>query len=235
MSIPGKFSIAANEIVIAPYIIDFEQREPRVATFEFFAQVLELQHLEVTLVKSELGRPEISAEHQDTGLDFNVSYAANIDAKGRQLCLIAAARGGRVGVDVEQIDRQFDIASAMKPVFCDREIEFVQQDRAAARVSHDRFYKIWTRKESLLKALGVGMSVDARSIDCHGETGTNSRHIRPRFLTDEIADQTGWSIVELPAGNFDIPQTADLEFATALTTDLDNAKIRLLPIQVLGK
>ena len=97
----------------------------------------------------ERGRPEISGP-VDAGLRFNLSHTP-----GRAVC--AVARGRAIGVDVERLSR------VTQPLLiADR--FFAPAERAALRAlpesqQHQRFFELWTLKESYIKARGLGLAI----------------------------------------------------------------------------
>jgi 4'-phosphopantetheinyl transferase len=128
---------------------------------------LRLEPRAVPLRQSSLGKPYV-AQEGSTGqhrLEFNVSHSGN--------CVILAWSDGRpVGVDVEAVERfchsSFtEIAgSAFSPDECAALASVKPEDSAAT------FYRIWVRKEAILKAEGCGIggalqsfSVGVRSRD----------------------------------------------------------------------
>lgn len=92
-------------------------------------------------------RPFVSAD-----LDFNVAHADGI-------VMLAAAVGARVGVDIE----------AIKPVhISDYQEQLTEAELVHIRLSDDdyrTFYRIWTRKEAVVKAIGLGVHTDWQQID----------------------------------------------------------------------
>jgi 4'-phosphopantetheinyl transferase len=98
------------------------------------------------------GKPAVDARF---GLDFNLSHSGD---RG----LIAFARDAQVGVDIEEISERPGMralaASVMSP-----------EEQAALRDIPDEtlavpFLTCWTRKEACLKAVGVGLSLEPRSV-----------------------------------------------------------------------
>lgn len=67
------------------------------------------------------------------------------------LVACAVAGGGAVGVDAERIDHRGDLDAVARRFFSPRE--------AAATHDLERFFEIWTLKESYLKARGVGLGL----------------------------------------------------------------------------
>ncbi len=84
-----------------------------------------------------------------TDLAFSVSQT-----KG--LARIAFGWTCRIGVDVERVDDRVDIDGVAREVFSTAERE--------AGLSLEGFYRTWTRKEALLKALGVGLAGQPRDL-----------------------------------------------------------------------
>lgn len=98
------------------------------------------------------GKPSLSPPGD--GLHFNLSHC-------RDLALIALCRNGAVGVDVEPADRAATLLGC-EDAFCHPEEIAGLSHEETSRAS--TLMEIWTKKESLLKALGTGFSVAAQSV-----------------------------------------------------------------------
>jgi len=85
----------------------------------------------------------------DPQLRFNVSHSED-------LIVIAATRAGDVGVDIEKQRLMKDMDAVVRLVFDDAERAAILGCPPAARPMV--FYRIWTRKEALIKAMGAGLS-----------------------------------------------------------------------------
>ena len=70
---------------------------------------------------------------------------------------VALARGPRVGVDVERI-RDVDVDELARSAFSSGEAGELAALPAGERLA--AFFALWTRKESIVKALGVGITDD---------------------------------------------------------------------------
>jgi 4'-phosphopantetheinyl transferase len=94
------------------------------------------------------GKPFLAGPGEE--LSFSV-------ARSGETGVLAVARGADVGVDVERIDP----ARALGPI---ADALFSEQERAELRALAGerrigRFFELWTRKEAVAKALGVGLAV----------------------------------------------------------------------------
>lgn len=81
--------------------------------------------------------------------------AFNLSNSGRY-AYIAVAAAGRLGVDIEQRIPGRDLPGIASRYFSSREQEALAAMDATQRLR--TFYRIWTRKEALLKAAGSGLS-----------------------------------------------------------------------------
>lgn len=91
------------------------------------------------------GRPFL---HDDATPDFNLS-----DTGGGTL--VAVAQRGRVGIDLERLDRRLAHRELARRYFAPREIAALEAlDDEAARQA---FLRLWTAKESSCKATGTGI------------------------------------------------------------------------------
>ncbi|MGW0872699.1 4'-phosphopantetheinyl transferase superfamily protein [Streptomyces sp. NPDC002740] len=76
---------------------------------------------------------------------------------------VAVRRGGEVGLDVEESHGDMDVDSAARVALSDPELAALYARPAAERPL--AFLRTWTRKEAVLKALGVGLSVPLRELE----------------------------------------------------------------------
>ena len=84
-----------------------------------------------------------------------------------------------VGVDLEEINRDFDINSIAGMVFSQKEKDYIFK---TAEGSKDRFFRLWTRKEAFLKALGSGIVKELPEI----EVCEKINLIDPKHFEDDI-------------------------------------------------
>jgi 4'-phosphopantetheinyl transferase len=114
---------------------------------QLLAGQLGIRPSDLALAQAAGGRPIIDPSH-GSRLVFSVSYSD-------RLALIAIAEGDQIGVDIE---RQLHIAEANDIVhryFSQRERR--QWNRLALHERERAFYRAWTRKEAILKAMGHGL------------------------------------------------------------------------------
>ncbi|WP_245800379.1 4'-phosphopantetheinyl transferase family protein [Thiomonas intermedia] len=102
------------------------------------------------LQRDEVGRPRLAStkDHMRIPLDFNVSHSG-------QHALIALATGRRVGVDIEA--RRSDLNWEMLSTAVLAPHDEAQVAALPAHLRIEAFYDVWTAKEALLKALGIGI------------------------------------------------------------------------------
>jgi len=90
------------------------------------------------------------AEPAGTGLVFNTSSTTGLAA-----CVVA--RGERIGVDVELVDRRWTRSNLPKRVLERTELADLESQPTQCQVA--RFLDFWTLKEAYLKARGLGLAV----------------------------------------------------------------------------
>ena len=101
-------------------------------------------------------KPRLEDDGHSHALAFNISHTNG-------LCLIACAREMEVGVDVEYIKALPELAAMAKKYLAPQEIKKWEELDAARRT--EEFYRYWSAKEALLKALGSGLRVSPAQID----------------------------------------------------------------------
>jgi 4'-phosphopantetheinyl transferase len=108
----------------------------------------------VTFQYNSAGKPELWP--RDSGLSFNLSHSAGLAA-------YAFATASEVGIDVEQVRPIPDLESIAAQHFSAPECSELFAADPASRC--EIFYRIWTRKEAYVKAIGSGLSIPLRSLD----------------------------------------------------------------------
>ena len=101
--------------------------------------------------ESRRGKPSALLRGRPAPISFNVSHGGNHG-------LVAVAPSGRLGVDVEERVSRIDPDGPIVDVFGPEE----RAELSAAR-GDDKlrlFFRLWTMKEALIKALGTGFAMD---------------------------------------------------------------------------
>jgi 4'-phosphopantetheinyl transferase len=127
------------------------------------------------------GKPSLRGD----GPPFNLAHS-------HELALIAVASGaGAVGVDLELIRRDRDMAGLARRFLSARERE--QLERLRGQELTEAFYWCWTAKEAYLKALGVGLAVSLDSFDVSVDPAAPAA-----LLADRSMASTGaWTLTRL--------------------------------------
>ena len=123
-------------------------------------------------------------------MSFNVSHSGNHG-------LIALAPEGRIGVDVEQRDTRHDPDGPIRTVFAPAERAELAATCDARKV--DLFLTLWTLKEALVKALGVGLSLDLSAFEIPPAMRRGSSATTFRFPQDPAV---AWRLENLGNSSF---------------------------------
>ncbi|MFE7645612.1 4'-phosphopantetheinyl transferase family protein [Streptomyces phaeoluteigriseus] len=101
-------------------------------------------------------------------VDFSVTHSGNVVG-------VAVCRDAAVGLDVEDDGIGLDVDAAARTALGATELSALYARPAAGRRS--AFLRTWTRKEAVLKALGVGLHVPLRELE------VSAPDIAPAVLT----------------------------------------------------
>ncbi|SFT01882.1 4'-phosphopantetheinyl transferase family protein [Marininema halotolerans] len=129
---------------------------------------------EITFCKNEYGKLFLTKNSQPS-VHFNLSHTHGLLA-------CAVTTECEVGIDVEGTHE--DHLGVMKTVFVENEISYIQQQRSDEE-KQKAFYRIWTRKEAVMKAIGKGFSLPPLSFSVPTETDADSRFF---FYTESLAE-----------------------------------------------
>ena len=112
-------------------------------------RMLDMPSRELQFEAGSHGKPSLRG--RAGRLDFNLSH-------GGDLCAVAVAHGRSVGVDIEPWREISGAAELSRTVFSPAE-QAAWSLRPTVGQQRD-FLRLWTRKEAVLKAVGLGLAVD---------------------------------------------------------------------------
>lgn len=141
------------------------------------ARYLGLRPSSVMLRRSRTGKPEL----EGSPFDFSLAHSGDV-------ALVAVARGREVGVDVELLRAGTESWSLSSHALTHSERARLQGLPMAQRSG--AFLSMWTRKEALLKAVGVGLASDPQLIELEGQ--------RVVAAPPELGKARDWTLVDVP-------------------------------------
>ena len=147
---------------------------------------------------SEQGKPSARVRAAPATIDFSVSHSGGH-------ALIAVVEEGRVGIDVEDRSTARDIDGAASLTFTTAEQAELAAMGGARKTEF--FYRIWTMKEALIKALGVGFGLNPSRFEIPPAMRSGARHCVFRFP-------------HLPGERWRLEDLGTADFAAAIATEL---------------
>ena len=125
-------------------------------------QYLDAPPSALMIVTNRFGKPDVPPDQNRRGITFNVSHSGDF-------ALLAFGAGVRLGVDIEEIGEKPAVTDLAAAVLSPRErAEFL------ALAAGDRpraFFRVWTRKEALVKGIGEGLSIPLETAEAAGAPG----------------------------------------------------------------
>lgn len=129
------------------------------------------------------GKPYlVDANGQPEALQFNLSHSAD--------WMLLGVGSTPLGIDIEVWDQRHDLASLAEEILAPEEKCYWQTLSVSEQVP--AFYRFWTRKESLVKAVGCGIGVGVGDI-------VTSWFGEPKFLflPDACRPSRDWRLIDL--------------------------------------
>lgn len=182
-----KFGKDADRLIIARGVLRL-----------LIGKFLHLPPERVAFAYSATGKPSVE------GLEFNVSHSGAV--------ILIATHRYSVGVDVECVDRTIDVADMARLCFTARERALLLNSVSPS----EEFFRLWTRKEAWVKAVGSGLLFPLRDVD----------------VVDAFAPQvTPNSVLDcaLPSRIIDLPLEGDCAGACAISGP--HCEVRLWRLQ----
>lgn len=132
------------------------------------------------------GRPEISREHGDLNIRFNLSHT-----DGLVMCGVTLEN--EIGVDVENKQRKNELLKIADRYFSVLEVSELNQ--VPGNAQKHRFFEYWTLKESYIKARGMGLSLPLDQFSFHLNHGQPVEISFDPKLKDEPKHWTFWRLI----------------------------------------
>lgn len=130
--------------------------------------VAALLHKRLNLIESDIRIGENGKPFSD-----NIKEEFSISHSGDYICL--AVCNNTVGVDIEKIKKaNFSVA---KKIFTYNELNWMNEN------PDNRFYSLWTKKESFVKCIGDGITSECKKIDT---TNNNIKYNNSNYYTDTV-------------------------------------------------
>ncbi len=120
--------------------------------------------------------------------------------------LLALAPHGRLGVDVEERRPRHDPDGHIRKVFAPREQEALAAARGARKTR--MFFRLWTLKEAVIKALGTGFSLDTSTFEI------------PSSMYRRGARRASFRLPHLPHVRWRLEDLGNTDFAAAIAVEL---------------
>lgn len=156
---------------------------------------------EIAFQYSKYDKPRLNG---DPRLDFNLSHTEG-------MAIFGFTCGHRIGVDIERLRSDFRADEIAERFFSPSERAALREIPEAHR--HEFFFRIWTRKEAYIKALGEGLSHPLHQFDVSLDETATLLATRPNS-----ADAQRWQLENLTiAPEFIATAAVELDSPTEVT------------------
>ena len=116
-------------------------------------KLLNINIKSILIEESKNGKPSVSGSDMPFSLSRSKNYFTFIIGKNNQM----------VGIDIEQIKREINFADISRNYFSPEEQHSIYSlAKTADQIV--AFFEIWTRKEALLKAMGIGINTELNKV-----------------------------------------------------------------------
>jgi 4'-phosphopantetheinyl transferase len=137
----------------------------RKALRNLLAKYLSVNPSDIHIIAEKGQKPYVKSP--DTTIRFNISHSG-------EWVVIALAQN-ELGIDIEKIDSAFDYSNLLTEHFSVAERQFI----SSAESPISAFYFLWTRKEALTKAEGLGLREKLSEVSVLGRSsvsGSNKKN-----------------------------------------------------------
>lgn len=152
------------------------------------------------------GKPYVMDQPHELAIQFNISHSAG-------LAMLAFGRCAGIGVDIERINDFESMRDVAALSFTSTELNELDNTPETDRI--EAFFKLWARKEAVLKACGEGLLLPATCVDVSSPFGdertwiTRIREARPEgeYRLTDVAAAPGFAAALAVAGSHGVTLT----------------------------
>jgi 4'-phosphopantetheinyl transferase len=152
-----KSLLSADELARAGRYLQQKDRErfitSRAALRILLGKYLKIPAAELVFHLGENKKPFVKSNN-NIDIHYNVSHSGDY--------ILIAVAGSAVGADIEKINPEFSYIDILEQVFSLYEITHIQHSANPV----ETFYRLWTRKEALLKATSKGIDDAIKQVSC---------------------------------------------------------------------
>lgn len=125
------------------------------ATHEILSRYLNIALDSIPFTYSKFFKPFLLQNEKQ--VEFNLTHSSSI-------ALLGVTKKFRIGIDIEKIKPIDNREDVEKLVFTNKERLWIAQQQID---QDEKFYRLWTAKESLIKGIGEGFYFGPEKLDCH--------------------------------------------------------------------
>lgn len=141
---------------------------------------------EVRFCYGAFGKPMLDEARHKEALAFNLSHTEDF-------ALFAFSLVHDIGVDVERIQKSFEVLSLAQQHFSIN--EYAALSALPTELQLSAFYACWTRKEAYLKAKGSGIANHLSKFDVTVSPKESAQLLR---IEGEAEEARGWKLLDIP-------------------------------------
>ena len=142
---------------------------------------------EVSFRYGAQGKPELSGS-ATSSVSFNLAHSGD-------LALFALAQGRRLGIDVERLREVPEALTIARHHFTPSESKHLRSTGTGLQAA---FFRLWTRKEAVIKAVGTGVSTPLHEFDVSSIAPADARWQRVSVPSQPRPE---WYVCDLPAAD----------------------------------
>lgn len=124
----------------------------KISLKKLIAKYLKIDPKDIKFKNLEFNKP-VLASHSN--LEFNISHSGSF-------IILGFTKRVSIGVDIEFMDSKVDLYNLIYNTMSSVEVSSILNSGNPREI----FYKLWTRKESLLKGIGIGLTDRLKDINC---------------------------------------------------------------------
>jgi 4'-phosphopantetheinyl transferase len=147
-----------------------------------------------TTVYGPMPKPALAPASSSSKIDlrFNLSHTSG-------KALVGVTLGRELGIDIERHRPMDDLDGMAETVMSPQELQ--QWKNLNPNDRKPAFYRLWTRKEAYLKAIGLGLFRDLQDVTVSILpaifTGPTGEHIQADWLVDDRSGEGKWSVTDI--------------------------------------